>query len=60
MREKSEARKNEIDEREIEALGDYNAFSRPKNSAVSLFSSRLSVCISLSLKLTFFSFLCSE
>lgn len=34
MREKSDAKKNELDEREIEALGDYNAFSRPKSSAI--------------------------
>ncbi len=44
MREKSEARKNELDEREIEALGDYNAFSRPKNSSVSLSLSLPSYC----------------
>lgn len=36
MREKSEKQKNEIEEMEIEALGAYNAFSRPKSSAVSL------------------------
>ncbi len=32
LREKSDRTKNAIDEKEIEALGDYNAFSRPRPS----------------------------